>query len=177
MRRALDALYLGAAFLGAAFLVLICILMLTQALLREFGMLVRGADDITAWSCAAAAFLPLAQTFKRGEMVRVGLWLDKLGPVPRWFAELFSLIIATAFTGYLTWWLGNQAYESWIFGDLAQGLLRIPIWIPQSSLVAGAAVLLVALLDELVAVLHRRLPSYVLAEQARRASGDFSAEV
>ena len=177
LRRALDILYLGAAFLGAGFLVLICVLMLAQALLREFGMLVRGADDITAWSCAAAAFLPLAQTFKRGEMVRVGLWLDKLGPTARWLAELFSLTIAAAFIGYLTWWLGNQVYESWMFGDLAQGLLRIPIWIPQSSLAAGAAILLIALVDELVAVARGRIPSYVLAEQARRASGDFSAEV
>jgi TRAP-type C4-dicarboxylate transport system permease small subunit len=41
-------------------------------------------------------------------------------------------------------------YESWQFGELAQGLLQIPIWIPQMSLVLGMVVFLVAVLDELV---------------------------
>ena len=54
--------------------------MLAQAFGREAGILVRGADDIVSWLCAAAAFLALGHTFRHGELVRVGLLLDRLGP-------------------------------------------------------------------------------------------------
>jgi uncharacterized membrane protein YeaQ/YmgE (transglycosylase-associated protein family) len=53
MRKILDALYLGCGWLAAIFLGGIGALMLGQALLREFGVLVRGANDLTAWFCAA----------------------------------------------------------------------------------------------------------------------------
>src|SRR5262245_59031932 len=46
--------------------------MLAQALGREIGVLVRGADDIVAWLCAASAFFALGHTFRHGELVRVG---------------------------------------------------------------------------------------------------------
>src|SRR5438552_4180923 len=75
MRKSFDALYLGCGWLAAIFLGGICVLMLSQAILREFGVLIRGADDLTAWFCAASAFLALAHTFKNGDLVRVGLLL------------------------------------------------------------------------------------------------------
>jgi TRAP-type C4-dicarboxylate transport system permease small subunit len=68
-------------------------------------------------------------------------------------------------------------YESWQFHEVAQGLIRIPIWIPQLCFVAGVVIFFVAVLDELVRVLNRQKPTYQLAEEARRAAGDFSETV
>ena len=42
---------------------------------------------------------------------------------------------------------------------------------------AGAGVLLIAILDELIRVLVGEVPSYVAAAADRAARGDFSAEV
>ena len=42
------------------------------------------------------------------------------------------------------------------------------------SFVLGVLIFLVAVLDELVAVLQRRKPAYQIAEEERRAAGDFS---
>ncbi len=148
--------------------------MLAQAFGREVGVLVRGADDIVSWLCAAAAFFALGHTFRHGELVRVGLWLDMLGPGARRSLELFSLTVAAAFVGFMLWSSTRFVYESWAFGELAQGLIRLPIWIPQMSLVLGVLIFLVAILDELFSVLARKTPSYRLAEEARRAAGDFS---
>ena len=72
MRRALDALYSASGAAAAVCLAGIGVLMLLQALVREFGLLIRGADDITAWLCAASAFFALGHTFRHGELVRVG---------------------------------------------------------------------------------------------------------
>ena len=45
---------------------------------REFGLLIRGSDDIASWLCAASAFFALGHTFRHGELVRVGLFIDRL---------------------------------------------------------------------------------------------------
>jgi TRAP-type C4-dicarboxylate transport system permease small subunit len=60
---------------------------------------------------------------------------------------------------------------------MTQGLLVIPEWIPQVSLVIGVSVFLVALVDETVRVLGRQKPTYQVEEEARRAAGDFSETV
>ncbi len=177
LRRALDALYAIAGVLGALAVAFICVLMLAQVASRQLGLLLRGADDLTAWACASAAFLPLAYTFKRGELVRVGLWIDKLRPAMRHWVEVVALAVAALFALYCAYWMGNLAYESWSFGDRGQGLLPWPLWIPQVGPALGAAILAIALIDELAIVLAGAKPTYQRAEEARRAAGDFSAEV
>lgn len=174
MRAALDRLYAVSGVLAAICLAGICLLMLVQAAARELGFLVRGADDITAWLCAASAFLALGHTFRNGELIRVGLWMERLLPAARRRAEIVALSIAALFTGYMAWAVTRFVYESWQFNEVAQGLIRIPIWIPQMSLVLGTLILLIAVLDELAAVLRGDKPAYQLAEEARRRSGDFS---
>ena len=174
MRRALDSLYRMSGGAAAICLAGIGVLMLLQAVLREFGILVRGADDITAWLCAASAFFALGHTFRHGELVRVGLWIDMLGPETRRYAELLALTITALFVGYMTWAAVRFVYDSWAFHEVAQGLIKIPIWIPQLCFVIGVAIFLVAVLDELVAVVRRQKPAYQIAEEERRAKGDFS---
>lgn len=174
MRRFLDRLYLGAGVAAALAMVAICVLMLAQAAGREAGILIRGSDDIVAWLDAACAFLALAHTFRRGDLVRVGVFLDKLPQGARWYAELFALGVTAAFVVYIQWAVTSFVYDSWQFNEVAQGLLRVPIWIPQLSLPIGIAIFLVAVIDELVTVLRRQKPAYQVAEESRAASGDFS---
>ena len=74
----------------------------------------------------------------------------------------------------MAWAVVSFVYESWRFHEVAQGLIKIPIWIPQLTFVLGVLIFLIAVLDELVAVLRRQKPAYQLAEEERRARGDFS---
>ena len=177
MRRFLDRLYTGSGILAALCLAGIFVVMLAQSFGREAGIFVRGADDMVAWLCAATAFLALGHTFRHGELVRVGLWLDMLGERGRRLAELFALGVTSAFVAYMLWAVARFVYESWQFNEMAQGLIRIPIWIPQLCLVAGVVIFFVAVLDELVTVLKKQKPTYQLAEEARRTAGDFSETV
>ena len=55
MRRALDLLYTASGAFAAVCLAGIAVLMLAQAVGREFGLLIRGSDDITAWLLEAHA--------------------------------------------------------------------------------------------------------------------------
>ncbi len=174
MRRFLDRLYAASGALAAVCLASICLVMLAQALGREVGVLVRGADDVVAWLCAASAFLALGHTFRRGELVRVGLLIDLLGARARRVVGLAALAIALLFVGYMVYAVLRFVYESWKFNEVAQGMIQLPIWIPQLSFAAGALILFIALLDDFVAYARGAKPSYEAAEEARRASKDFS---
>lgn len=177
MRRFLDRLYAASGALAAVCLAGIFIVMLAQSFGREAGILVRGADDIVAWLCAASAFLALGHTFRHGELVRVGLWIDKLGTRGRRLAELWALGLTAAFAAYMLWAVVRFVYQSWQFEELAQGLIAIPIWIPQLSFVAGVLIFLAAVLDELVRVIGKHKPTYQIIEEQRRAAGDYSETV
>jgi TRAP-type C4-dicarboxylate transport system permease small subunit len=177
LRRFLDRLYTASGAFAALCLAGICVLMLAQAGGREFGLLIRGADDITAWLCAASAFFALGHTFRHGELVRVGLLVDMLKPAARRVAEIVALAITALFVGYMSWAAVRFVYGSWQYKEVAQGLIQIPIWIPQLSFVLGVLIFLVAVLDELVVVLRGQKPAYQVAEDERRAKGDFSEMV
>ena len=174
MRRFLDRLYAAAGSAAAVCLAGIAVVMLAQASMREFGMLFRGADDIVAWLCAATAFLALGHTFRRGELVRIGLLVDHLPPRVRRPLALSALAVALVFAGYMAYAVVRFVYESWKFNEVAQGLIQIPIWIPQMSFVLGAAILFVAVLDEFVVLARGGKPAYEAAEEERRARKDFS---
>ncbi|HLS85614.1 MAG TPA: TRAP transporter small permease [Burkholderiales bacterium] len=174
MRRFLDGLYAASGALAAVCLASIAAVMLAQALMRELGLLLRGADDIVAWLCAASAFLALGHTFRRGELVRVGLVIDLLRPRPRRAVALAALGLTVVGVGYMVYAVVRFVYESWKFEEVAQGLILIPIWIPQSTFVAGAVILFVAVLDEFIVLLRGGTPAYEAAEQDRRLRKDFS---
>ncbi|MBU3711891.1 MAG: TRAP transporter small permease, partial [Limnohabitans sp.] len=61
--------------------------------------------------------------------------------------------------------------------DIAQGLLPLPLWIPQLSFALGSVLLWVAMLDELILVLRGQVPTYVREVQERHARGDFSSDI
>ena len=177
MRRFLDRLYLASGALGAVFIALICVLMVAQSVLREFNVPTGAVNDVVAWSCAAASFFAMAHAFKHGDFVRVNLLLEKLSPGTRRAVEIACLSIGSVSVAYLAFWANKFTYDSWAFNEVAQGLLPIPIWIPQLSFALGSVLLLVAMVDELVIVLRGGKPTYVVAVEERHAKGDFSSDI
>jgi TRAP-type C4-dicarboxylate transport system permease small subunit len=177
MRRWLDRVYLAAAALAALNVLAIAILMVGQSVLREFQVATGAVNDVVSWCCAAAAFLGMAYAFKQGDFVRVTLTLERLPDHWKRRFELFALLVGAVATGYLAWWALRFTFESWEFNEVAQGLLPLAMWIPQSSFAVGAVLLFVAVLDEMVVVLRGGRPSYVVAVEQRHAQGDFSADV
>ena len=177
MRKFLDRLYLGAAYLAAICVLAIMLLMIAQSILREVHVRTGAVNDVVAWLCAAASFFAMAHAFKHGDFVRVNLLLEKLSPPAQRRFEIGALVIAVLAVGYLAYWANRFTYESWAFDDIAQGLLPLPMWIPQLSFALGSILLFVAVLDELIVVLRGARPSYVVAVEERHAHGDFSSDV
>ncbi len=177
MRRFLDRLYFASACLAASCVALITVLMVGQSVLREMHVRTGAVNDVVSWLCAAAAFFAMSYAFKQGDFVRVTLLLEKMSPAAQRRFELAALAIGSVAVAYLAWWACRFTYESWEFNDIAQGLLPMPLWIPQLSFALGSVLLLVAVLDEFVIVLRGGRPSYVKAVEERHAAGDYSADV
>ena len=177
MRRFLDRLYDIAGALAAAAVFAIFAVMIGSTVLRELGRPTGGTDDIVAWLTAAAAFLAMASTFRRGDFVRVVLVLDRLPANRRRAFEIVCLLIAVAFVGFFAFAGLRFVHESYAFNDIANGMIAMPLWIPQLSFAIGALLLLVAVIDELVGALRGETPSYVRAVEERHARGDFSEDM
>lgn len=177
LRRWLDRLYLAAGALGASCIALIAVLMVAQSVMRQLGLRTGAINDLVAWFCAAAAFFAMAHAFKHGDFVRVTLVLEKLPPRRCRQLELVALAIGTLCVGYLAWSACLFTYESWEFNDIAQGLLPLPLWIPQLSFALGSLLFFVAMVDEFLIVLRGGVPTFVRAVQERHAQGDFSSDI
>jgi TRAP-type C4-dicarboxylate transport system permease small subunit len=150
VRRLLDALYDGAAWLAALFMVALLIAVLLSIGGRELGFHVKGTDAYAGYCMAAAGFLALAHTLKRGEHIRVTLLLSALPPRVRRAFEVWSLVCAVALSGLLAFYSARLSWQSHKFHDISTGIDATPLWIPQLGMAIGTAILLVAFVDELV---------------------------
>src|SRR5256714_11566189 len=159
-RRVLDGVYLFAGYAAGVFLFAIFAIMMVMSVGRQFALNIPAGDDFASWCMAAMAFLGLAHTFKRGEMIRVGLLMEKLHGRAKQVAELVALAIAAGFILYYTRYAVLMTYDSWRFNDMAQGVLAVPLWIPQLGFTGGLVILSIALIDEMVNVLRGNRPSY-----------------
>jgi TRAP-type C4-dicarboxylate transport system permease small subunit len=166
LRRILDSLYLAGGVAGAVYMVAIAIVILAQVLGRQVGVQVTGGDDLSAWAVAGAGLLPLAYTFRHGAHIRVDLIIARLSGSRRRAMELVALGLASAMLAFFAFASVTMVWDSFVFGEIAQGLLRWPIWIPQIAQAVGAALFALALFDDLVTVLGGGTPSW-----ERQASG------
>lgn len=158
MRRSLDLLYDAAAWAAAFFMVGVLAMVLASVLGRLFGFNLRGSDAYAGYSMAAAAFLALAHTLKRGEHIRVNLFLERFGPRVTRALELWSHAAGSFFCVVLAFYCVRLVLQSHEFNDVSQGNDATPLWIPQIAMAAGAIVLVVAMLDDLVLHLRGRHP-------------------
>jgi TRAP-type C4-dicarboxylate transport system permease small subunit len=176
-RRALDSLYALGGALAALCVLAILVLMIGASVGRYLNWRVSWINDVVAWLCAAAAFLGMAYSFRNGDFVRVTLVLELVPGRVRRVLEVLSLTVAMVAVAYMGWWAARFTWESWQFNDIAGNMVAIPIWIPQLSFVAGAALFVVAVADECLTVLRGGTPSYIARVQERHARGDFSEEL
>jgi TRAP-type C4-dicarboxylate transport system permease small subunit len=150
VRRFLDALYDGAAWLAALFMIALLVAVLLSIGGREFNFHVKGTDAYAGYFMAAAGFLALAHTLKRGEHIRVTLLLSALPPGARRALELWALASSAALAGVLAFYAARLVWQSRGFNDISTGNDATPLWIPQLGMAVGTLILFIAFVDEFV---------------------------
>jgi TRAP-type C4-dicarboxylate transport system permease small subunit len=150
VRAFLDRLYNAAGYLAALFLVGTLVMVLVGIASRLLNFNAPGTDSYAGYCMAAAGFLALAHTLKRGEHIRVTLLIEHLGARPQRWLELWALAVATLLAGAFAYYSIRLAYQSWDFNDVSTGNDATPLWIPQLTMAIGTLVLFIALADDLV---------------------------
>src|SRR5690625_1240312 len=148
--RWLDRLAAVCGGFAALFLCLIGVSIAAQIGSRLMGMQITAADDFAAWSMAASVFLALPYAMLHGDHIRVVLLLQALPD--RWHKpyELVATAIAVGITAWGTWYVTVFTYESFMFNELAQGMVRMPLWIPQVTMPIGLGLFTLMLIRRLI---------------------------
>ena len=150
MRRSLDFLYDATAWLAALSMIGVLVMVLNSILGRLLNFHLPGSDAYAGYSMAAAGFLALAHTLKKGEHIRVTLVIGRLRGGARRALELLSLSAAVLLAGLFAFYACRLVWQSHLFNDMSTSNDATPLWIPQLSMAVGTVVLFIAFVDEWV---------------------------
>ncbi len=165
MRNLLDRVYAVSGVLGILLLVAIGGLTVAQMIARLFGSNIPSADDFATYCMAGAIFFGLAYTYRAGGHVRV-LTLRRALPVAAGRAlEVICLIAAAALLLWILWFTQDMIVSSYRINERSIGMIPVPTWIPMSAMFVGVLVFVIAVLDDLIAVLQGGRTSYASEEE------------
>jgi TRAP-type C4-dicarboxylate transport system permease small subunit len=148
--RALDRLYDASAALGAVAMVLLLVMVMMSIISRQVGFNVPGVDAYAGYMMAAAGFLAMAHTLKKGEHIRVTLLLSSLQGGAKRALEIWALFGASLLAALSAVYSCKLAWQSYTFHDISTSNDATPLWLPELSMAVGAVVLAIAFVDELV---------------------------
>jgi len=146
----LRILYRLSGYLAAFFLILVALFILTGIASRIFGFYIRGLAEYSGYCMAAASFFALAYTFVEGGHIRITLFLEKASTVKKNFLEIWCLLIASFFSGYLAFYFPKMLFISYKFQERSEGADEILIWIPQTSVALGSLIFFIAVFHQLI---------------------------
>ena len=144
----LNKLYLLSGYIAAIFLIFVAVFILIGISSRIFGFYIRGLAEYSGYCMASASFFALAYTFVEGGHIRITLFLEKLSGFKKKLVEIWCLIIATFFSGYLAFYFIKMLIISYKFQERSEGADEILIWIPQTSVAIGSTIFFISVFHQ-----------------------------
>lgn len=169
MRAALNAVYRASGVLAGVFLVAIGVMSLIQIVGRLLGLAAYSFDELAGYCMAASSFLGLAWTLRCNEQIRMTIVINMTKGRIHQTLEILCLALATFMVGFFAWASVDMVLTSYRLNDVSQGLVPMKLWIPQSGMAAGLAILALAFLDDLLCVLAGSKSSYQMAAESKAA--------
>ena len=148
----LDRLARASGAAAAASLAAIALVIGAQIVARLMGQQIPAADDFAAWAMAASAFLALPYALRNGDHIRVTLIAQMLPMSWQRGFDTLATAIGVALASWAAWSVVGFVLDSWRFGEVAQGMLAVPLWIPQLSMAVGMALFALMMVDRLLRV-------------------------
>ena len=144
----LNKLYKFSGYVAAIFLMLVAVFILIGISSRIFGFYIRGLAEYSGYCMASASFFALAYTFVEGGHIRITLFLEKLSGFKKKLVEIWCLIIATFFSGYLAFYFIKMLIISYKFQERSEGADEILIWIPQIGVAIGSTIFFISVFHQ-----------------------------
>ena len=141
----LEKIYKFSGYVAAIFLILIAIFILLGICSRIFGFYIRGLSEYSGYCMAASTFFALAYTFGEGGHIRITLFIEKLNKKFKKIFEIWCLLVASIFSGYLAFYFIKMWIVSIQLGERSQGADEILLWIPQTGVALGSIIFFVCI--------------------------------
>jgi TRAP-type C4-dicarboxylate transport system permease small subunit len=150
----LGHLYDVGVALAALCVAFTALLVIAQIVGRLAGVLVPSVPEVAGFMLGATIFLALPATMRRGEHIRIDLFLPHLPAFLRLALEIGYRLVGALLMIFLTYQLSLLAYDSWYFGDRSAGLVGIPVWIAQAAMTVGSLLMVVRFSEEAVSLIR-----------------------
>ena len=146
----LNKLYKLSGYLAAFFLILVAAFILIGISSRIFGFYIRGLAEYSGYCMAAASFYALAFTFVEGGHIRITLFLEKVSGIKKKLLEIWCLVIASFYSGYVAFYFIKMLKISYEFQERSEGADEILIWIPQMSVAIGSFIFFICIFHQFI---------------------------
>jgi len=146
----LKNIYRFSGYIAAFFLILVATFILIGIASRIFGFYIRGLAEYSGYCMAASSFFALAYTFVEGGHIRITLFLEKVSGVKKKVLEIWCLIIASFYSGYVAFYFIKMLKISYEFQERSEGADEILIWIPQTSVAIGSLIFFVCVFHQFI---------------------------
>ncbi|MDO5666720.1 MAG: TRAP transporter small permease [Alcaligenaceae bacterium] len=166
MRKSLNLLYKISGAGAALSLVMIVLIIFSQVTFnmidyvahalfdKRFGLLIPSYAQFSGYALGFATFLSLAMALRHNSHIRVTLLEVRLqATVRRWTHTLVALL-GVMVALLISYSLIELMIDSWRWNSTATGLVRFPLWIPQTGLAVGSVVFSIACIDTFIEMLR-----------------------
>jgi TRAP-type C4-dicarboxylate transport system permease small subunit len=140
----------------ALFLIAMIVLIGTEAIARNvFSTSLQVTDESGGYLLVAMTFLSMSVAEAHGAFHRVELIQARLGIRTRTVSQIVFDLMSLGASALITWQLARLTLNSWRAEDVAPTPLQTPLWLPQSTMALGMALLCFALIRTIVAKARR----------------------
>ena len=152
----LKNIYRFSGYIAAFFLILVATFILIGIASRIFGFYIRGLAEYSGYCMAASSFFALAYTFVEGGHIRITLFLEKVSGQKKRLLEIWCLIIASFYSGYVAFYFIKMLKISYEFQERSEGADEILIWIPQTSVAIGSLIFFICVFHQFILTIFNK---------------------
>lgn len=135
----------------ALFLIVSIVLIAAEAIARNvFTTSFQITDEVCGYLLVALTFLSMSVAEAHGAFHRVELVQTRLSWAGRLITQLVFDLVSLIASALVTWQLWRLTANSWHTEDVAPTPLHTPLWLPQSTMAIGMALLCLALVRAMV---------------------------
>ena len=117
-------------------------------------MTVPAHDEFVRTLMVFTVFFALAMTQKLDWQIKGSLLFDRLPDSLRQAFNLLNLALCIVFIGLLCWEAFQAAWTSFLEGEYAVGIIRVPLWPAKFALALGSGVLLLQYVTDFILAIN-----------------------